>query len=40
MMMTPVVNQANHGLSTNCDDAGYDNDGVVVDDDDHFKASW
>ena len=34
MMVTPVVNQATNALSTNCDDAGYDNDGVVVDDDD------
>ena len=40
MMVTPVVNQATNALSTNCDDAGYDNDGVVVDDGDHFKASW
>ena len=38
MMVTPGVNQATQGLSTNCDDAGYDNDN---DDDDYyyFKAS-
>ena len=36
--MTPGANQATNALSTNCDDAGYDNDN---DDDDYyyFKAS-
>ena len=40
MMVTPGVNQATHGLSKNCDDAGYHHDDGIVDDDDHLKSSW